>query len=1162
MGEIDYGTNNSAGILTEKPRRIRFSKGELERIERLTSQDVRDTGRGLKHTRRSFLTRFYQCFLSVCIAIFLIGGVGFVVLRGGIDSDLLRDEAQKSLSNLLGSGATASIGNAALSLDRNSLVAINAQDVSISDPALGVAINNIRSVRLGLSPLPLLTGKMRIAELAIDGANFEFLEQEGPTFWKTLPYDEQGLLDFDAISREIFAAMRHNLELLGKQNPQAIELTNSTIQFKVGETVQTFHIQTLRLVEKTGQISLAGNVEWNGQNIRMVGTILWKDDQRNELAAFELQLRDIPVRLGPADEVAPVLENTHINPAHFVFSGEADLFLAGQAATSNKAERLSVNFDVDNIDMQLGKIDDVRGRASLKLEHVVGSKKLEILPSRIQLNGLSANFNGAIGPDSDFKGQEQGPAYRFEVVTSSATSLPVESSDPELSFGVHIGGRFFAENQRIQFTTLDLKTATGELYGQGSMAFGQGSPEMIFMLRIPTMAVSDAKHLWPIDVADGAREWVIKNLFGGTLKDSRIDISLAGGRFNGPGRPPPMTGEEIKADFNVVETRFDVVGELPPIRDVVGNISVRGAHATIKLDKGVVYTDNNRQAQVTDGTLIIPWGPQRPVIAELDLTVSGDAAAIIEIAGKKPIDIQDAIPFSPEDATGEVKSHVLVNFAVSRGAPPGTLQWNADIDFKDLSLSRRIGGSFVTDATGSIKVDQSSAIINAEGRLDGIPATVSMTEPLKRSGMVKPQQKIKLEVDDKTRDKLFPELKGLISGPMTVELGMKNADKRHIHADLGKTRVSLPWLGWQKGSGVPAKLEFDLIEKGPAEGKNFDVENLVLTGDTFGARGALSIADGSLQSVDLNEVRLTRADRLSLKTALNGGSYRVTVRGARFDARALIKQAMEQNHKRSGSQTKDNSRLVVSAQIDEVTGFHGETLKNLAVSYEKAGSRVSGLSINATTSSGKKFTATNNDQEGARSLTSRSEDAGAVLRFFDFYDKMRGGKISVGLAGQGDGPLSGQIDARDFSIVDEPRLAKIVSSSPEPGGRSLDQAVKRKIDVSRVDFERGFSFIEMGKRYLKLSRGVVRGPSVGATFQGTLYDSKGSMEITGTFMPAYGLNRMFSEVPILGALLGNGRDKGLLGITFKLIGSAKQPQVIVNPISIIAPGIFRTIFEF
>ena len=63
-------------------------------------------------------------------------------------------------------------------------------------------------------------------------------------------------------------------------------------------------------------------------------------------------------------------------------------------------------------------------------------------------------------------------------------------------------------------------------------------------------------------------------------------------------------------------------------------------------------------------------------------------------------------------------------------------------------------------------------------------------------------------------------------------------------------------------------------------------------------------------------------------------------------------------------------------------------------------------------------------------------------------------------------------------------------------------------------------------------------------------------------MPAYGLNRIFGEIPVLGLVLGNGRDRGLIGLTYKLTGDAKDPSVQVNPISVVAPGIFRSIFEF
>lgn len=192
----------------------------------------------------------------------------------------------------------------------------------------------------------------------------------------------------------------------------------------------------------------------------------------------------------------------------------------------------------------------------------------------------------------------------------------------------------------------------------------------------------------------------------------------------------------------------------------------------------------------------------------------------------------------------------------------------------------------------------------------------------------------------------------------------------------------------------------------------------------------------------------------------------------------------------------------------------------------------------------------------------QSNDAGAILKFLDIYPYMEGGTIRLGLAGSADGPMKGQVDATDFFVVNEPRLASIVATPPPGDQRSLNQAVRGEIDTSRVKFERGFSVIEKGPGSLKLERGVLRGPAIGLIFQGTLYDRKGNMDMTGTFMPAYGLNRIFGEIPLFGQILGNGTDRGLIGVTFRLAGDANSPNLQVNPLSVIAPGIFRSIFEF
>ena len=62
------------------------------------------------------------------------------------------------------------------------------------------------------------------------------------------------------------------------------------------------------------------------------------------------------------------------------------------------------------------------------------------------------------------------------------------------------------------------------------------------------------------------------------------------------------------------------------------------------------------------------------------------------------------------------------------------------------------------------------------------------------------------------------------------------------------------------------------------------------------------------------------------------------------------------------------------------------------------------------------------------------------------------------------------------------------------------------------------------------------------------------MNLTGTFVPAYSLNNLFSQIPVLGMILGGGQHEGLFAITFKVSGAASAPTLTVNPLSAIAPG--------
>jgi hypothetical protein len=87
-------------LLIEKPQKIRFSKREMKRIERLAADGECGFLPGPARSGRSILSRCSHAVLSICILLVLLVGAGFVILRSGIDSNLLRDEAQKSLTHI------------------------------------------------------------------------------------------------------------------------------------------------------------------------------------------------------------------------------------------------------------------------------------------------------------------------------------------------------------------------------------------------------------------------------------------------------------------------------------------------------------------------------------------------------------------------------------------------------------------------------------------------------------------------------------------------------------------------------------------------------------------------------------------------------------------------------------------------------------------------------------------------------------------------------------------------------------------------------------------------------------------------------------------------------------------------------------------------------
>jgi uncharacterized protein YhdP len=85
------------------------------------------------------------------------------------------------------------------------------------------------------------------------------------------------------------------------------------------------------------------------------------------------------------------------------------------------------------------------------------------------------------------------------------------------------------------------------------------------------------------------------------------------------------------------------------------------------------------------------------------------------------------------------------------------------------------------------------------------------------------------------------------------------------------------------------------------------------------------------------------------------------------------------------------------------------------------------------------------------------------------------------------------------------------------------------------------------------------GEAIGITTSGWVDTEHDRLDLAGTVAPAYALNSLLGNIPILGQLIGGG-SQGMFAANYRLSGSTDDPDVSVNPLSALAPGILRQLF--
>jgi hypothetical protein len=186
-------------------------------------------------------------------------------------------------------------------------------------------------------------------------------------------------------------------------------------------------------------------------------------------------------------------------------------------------------------------------------------------------------------------------------------------------------------------------------------------------------------------------------------------------------------------------------------------------------------------------------------------------------------------------------------------------------------------------------------------------------------------------------------------------------------------------------------------------------------------------------------------------------------------------------------------------------------------------------------------------------MVARSNDAGQVFKLVGFLPHAIGGDMTleVNIDGKGAAERTGLLTASRFALLGD---SVCVEGPPSAGSRC------RNVVREKFEFDSLKAPFSVGAGQFVLNNASIDGPLMAATMNGRVDFRTRKVQMTGTFTPLAPLNKMFSEVPIFGDLITGPKREGVFALNFGVHGGLENPQIVVNPLSGVAPGALREVF--
>jgi hypothetical protein len=713
------------------------------------------------------------------------------------------------------------------------------------------------------------------------------------------------------------------------------------------------------------------------------------------------------------------------------------------------------------------------------------------------------------------------------------------------------------EERRVRLDRLELDLGGGvqlSLAGavdgvsRGLLAAGFNQPrELPARLDIALSHVPLARidTFWPLGFSHGGRRWILANIPGGTLDQvaARLDFKI-----DPAARAAQLAAAHATIRFHDLTVNYFT--GLPLAQNVSGTATVSDKEIDITATAGSV----KGQKLVSGAMKITDLGAPVETLT-IDLTLAGTLRDALEILDGRPLRYAHAIGLDPAAVGGRAETQLHFGFPLLADLKLDAVDYAAKATLSGVSVAKVALERNLADGNFVLDLTRAGVRVTGDGRFDGTPAKLDAAVFFHPKSGPHATYRVAMTLDEAAQRRLnYDFAPDRISGPVGLDLTYSLLQDGRATAaadlDLRGASIEVAEAGWRKPAGQPGTAKIALAFDHETIGRRVQVEARAAGLD---ARVALTL-DESRRHIDRANIRhLTIGhDDLSGVVARRGAGWHADLRGTRFDLRPLFKESPRQDG------VPPAPPLTISAQLDRVDFGTGRSLRSVVAQLSREAGHWQQMQIDGRHPDGHRLALRLGGALGPSALQVTSDDLGATLRLLDIADNVVGGKLS--LTGQlteanGRPVLQAQFVGSDYSLVRASTATRILSMA------SLD-GLAAMLSGSGIPFSSLRGDFTYRDGAILLDRLIAYGGALGITAKGKVDIDRDTLDLSGTIAPAHTLNSVLGNLPLIGSILMGGEGQSLFAANYRVTGPTAEPSISVNPLSALAPGFLRRIFDF